>query len=144
MTFKFPYNKFPCRPSEAHPDDYQYLPTLDVRLVNRKTKREIPCHSLIDSGADFSCFHALIGEALGIKVREGKKQPFSGVIGNGGIAFVHLLVIEVEGVGGEVPVGFSYDLANPRMGFLGQRGFFELFKVSFNYPKRVFTLRFVG
>jgi hypothetical protein len=144
MTFKFPYNKFPSHPTEAYPDNHIFVPTLDVKIVNRKNGKEIICHSLVDSGADFTCFHGLIGEAIGVEVEKGKKQPFSGVIKRGGIAFIHPLVIEVNGVGGEVLVGFSYELATPSRGFLGQRGFFELFKVGFNYPKRSFTLRFIG
>lgn len=143
MTLKFRYNKFPARPSEAFFQDFVLQPTLDVVLVNPKTRRQIICHALVDSGADFCIFHGLFGEAIGLDVRAGKTQPFRGVTSGKAKAYVHQVILEVSGVGGKVPVGFSYDLETPFRGLLGQRGFFELFKVSFNFPQRWFQLKLV-
>lgn len=144
MTLNFPYNKFPSHPTEAYPDNFIYAPTLDVKLINQKNRKETTYHSLVDSGADFTCFHGLIGEFLDLKVREGKKCLLVVWLVMVGIAHVHPIVVEVDGIGGEVAVGFSYDLTTPIQGFLGQRGFFELFKVTFNYPNGSFILRFLG
>lgn len=88
-------------------------------------------------------FHGLIGEALGLNIRAGKIQPFRGITAGGAKAYIHQLVLEVSGVGGKIPVGFSYDLTTPFRGFLGERGFFELFKVSFNFPQKWFQLKFL-
>lgn len=143
MILKFRYNKFPARPSEAFPQDFVLQPTLDVVLINLKARRRISCHALVDSGADFCIFHGLFGEAIGLDVRAGKTQPFRGITSGVAKAYVHEVVLEISGVGGKIPIGFSYDLTTPFRGLLGQRGFFELFKVSFNLPRKWFQLRLV-
>lgn len=143
MTLKFKYNKFPAKPSEAFPQDFVFQPTLDIVLINPKKRKRIVCHALVDSGADFCLFHGLIGEAIGLDVRTGKVQHFRGTTSDSAKAYVHQVVLEVSGVGGKVPVGFSYDLEVPFRGFLGERGFFELFKVSFNFPQKRFQLKFL-
>lgn len=143
MTLKFKYNKFPAKPSEAFPQNFVFQPTLDVTLINPKNHKRICCHALVDSGADFCVFHGLIGEAMGLDIRAGKIQPFGGITSGEAKAYVHQILVEVSGFGGKIPVGFSYDLETPFRGFLGERGFFELFKVSFNFPRKWFQLKFL-
>jgi hypothetical protein len=42
-------------------------------------KRKVGYWALIDSGADYSIFHADIGEILELDIRSGKKETFGGI-----------------------------------------------------------------
>jgi hypothetical protein len=98
--------------------------------------------ALIDSGADFCIFDASIAEALKLDVKSGKKISFSGVQDAGGAeAYLHDVTILIGGTKHKIPIGFSYDIAKDGYGILGQRGFFDLFSVKFDYKKEEIELK---
>lgn len=98
--------------------------------------------ALIDSGADFCIFDAGIAEALKLEVTSGKRISFSGVQEAGGAeAYLHDVIILIGGTKHKIPIGFSYDIAKDGYGILGQRGFFDIFSVKFDYQKEKIELK---
>lgn len=136
MPLKFPYRKFPSSPNEAFPDHKKAQRPV-VPITVKYQDQQIDYLALIDSGADFCIFHAEIGEYLGIDIRRGKKLEFFGVTGDKKEAYFHYVIIIVGGHEKECYSGFSHDFGRDRMpyGILGQRGFFNTFKVMMDYNK---------
>lgn len=97
--------------------------------------------ALVDSGADFCVFHANIGEAIGIDVRSGVPHNFGGVASRENVSFLHEVELALEDFTTiDTRVAFSYELTDPYKGFLGQRGFFDHFKITFRYSNHSFSL----
>ena len=93
---------------------------------------QIRYEALIDSGADFCIFHAELGRLLRLDVEKGERKLFGGVTGQAGTAFVHTVTIDFEGFEFETNCGFSDDISPDGYGILGQDGFFDNFKVTFD------------
>jgi hypothetical protein len=138
---KFSYRRYRVEKSKAFPKKTSvFYPTVNLTLINSKTKQAFPNYAvLVDSGASHCVFHAGIGEAIGIDVRSGKKAPMRGVTVGEGEQFFHKIVLVIEGNKVESYVGFSYDLRFP-FGLLGQEGFFDKFRVCFDFPKKEFEI----
>ena len=135
IHLKLDYRKFPAEPCEAFPRRLSASrPVVPVSLIN-KNKR-VRHYSLIDSGADFCIFHGELGEQIDLKVKSGKKLTFFGTGGIQQTAYFHDIGIEVGGWEFLCRAGFSYDLKNLPYGILGQVGFFNLFRVQFDYGKQ--------
>ena len=139
---KFSYSKFPFEPNPAFPERKHVkrpVITIEVKYKNESFKYL----ALIDSGADFCIFHAQVGEALGINVKEGKGLEYYGVIGSKEEAFFHDITIIIGGYEKKCYCGFSYNFDQTKMpyGILGQKGFFSLFKVFMDYEKEEIELR---
>lgn len=98
--------------------------------------------ALIDSGADLCIFDAELAEYLGIDVPSGRKEFFGGVQNaSPSECYIHDITLTVGGWDFQTAVGFSYDIANDGYGILGQRGFFDLFSVKFDYQKEEVELK---
>lgn len=90
---------------------------------------------LIDSGADYCIFHALIGEQLGLDVKSGVPLVFFGTSGEPQKAYFHEISFKIGGHPHKCKVGFSYDMDKLAYGLLGQDGFFNNWVVRFEYQK---------
>jgi hypothetical protein len=137
MPLKFSYKKFPSNPNEAFPD-HKHAQRPVIPITVKYGGKEISYLALIDSGADFCIFHGEIGEYLGIDIKSGKRLEFFGVTGEKECAYFHNIIISVGGHDVECYCGFS-DFNNCATqlpyGILGQKGFFDKFKVSMDYTK---------
>lgn len=134
---KFPYLKIPLF---AIPERQFILkPVIPIRLINPKDKtRTANLHGLIDSGADVTIFSAEYGEAIGLKVEKGRVGKFSG-IGEGRITvYFHEVILDVGGHRWISEIGFTYDPGV--VAILGQVGFFEKFRIVFDYPKKIIEI----
>lgn len=97
--------------------------------------------ALIDSGADFCIFHAEIGEYLGLDVKSGAREIFSGIEDSiGAEAYFHELTLMVGETKINTLVGFSYDIADHGYGLLGQKGLFEKFNIKFIHQKQIIEI----
>ena len=96
---------------------------------------------LIDSGADYCIFHALIGEQLGLDIKSGKPLVFFGTSGEPQKAYFHEITFKIGGHSHTYNVGFSYDMEKLAYGLLGQDGFFNKWAVKFEYQKENIDLR---
>lgn len=139
---KFPYLKFPSKPNPAFPDRKGgKRPVIPIEVKYKGNA--IKYLALIDSGADFCIFHTEIGKAIGINIDKGKKLEFYGIIGDKEEAFFHEVVINIGGWDYKCYCGFSYQFDKNKMpyGVLGQKGFFDLFKISMDYEKGQIELK---
>lgn len=131
---KFPYEDFPSKEGVVS------FPVVNITIINSATKKAFPSYKcIIDSGAAGCLFHAAIGESVGLDVYSGKKVPLAGATGDGKVQFLHHISLLIGGHMIDLEAGFSYDLAFP-FGLLGQRGFFEKFRIYFNLPKKDFEI----
>lgn len=108
-------------------------PVIPIKLKNKD--QEIGYQVLVDSGADMCLFHAEIAEAIGVDIKNGEKREVFGVGGKASIYYWHKIIIEVGGWEYEIEAGFLPSVAGNSIpyGVVGQVGFFEFFKVIFNY-----------
>lgn len=127
---QFSYKRFLVQPT---PESKEYRtvlrPVIPIQLIVREQR--IGYEALIDSGADYSIFHAEIGEAIGLDIIQGDRTVFSGVAGAGQEGFCHSVYLEVGGEEFLSRVIFCYGLKIP-YGILGEEGFFERFRVVFD------------
>jgi predicted aspartyl protease len=137
---KFRYFKFPLSEKSNFFGSSILKPIIPVGLT--VDSNDLQYAALIDSGADFCIFDAEIGEALGLNVESGKKLRFGGIQEAGAAeAFLHDVTITIGGWKHKTTAGFSYDIAKGGYGILGQKGFFDIFTVKFDYPKEEIELK---
>lgn len=137
---KFRYLKFPLKEKSEFFGSTILKPIIPLELA--AGNREIGYAALIDSGADFCIFDGQMGELLGLDVRSGKHLDFGGIQAFAGAeAFLHEVTIRVGGWPYKTRVGFSYDIAPHGYGILGQKGFFDIFVVKFDFPKEEIELK---
>lgn len=134
------YQTFAAEPLEAFPDRYSVIrPVIEVQLT--WNKRVTQYRVLVDSGSDFCIFHADVAETLSIPVREGKRIAFYGTSGHPQFAYFHTVQIEIGGWPMDLYCGFSYDMQSLPYGLLGQTGFFDRFKIKFDYKNKRIELQ---
>jgi hypothetical protein len=128
---KFKYQKIPAKESEAFPERKFILRPI-IPVILEYGKRKVGYWALIDSGADYSIFHADIGEILELDIRSGKKETFGGIGGGKFTAYFHLINAKIGFWKYKFYCGFSYDIPPFGYGVLGQKGFFDIFIVKFD------------
>lgn len=119
-----------------------HRPYLIVRLQNGNRHRDVI--ALVDSGADVCLFHSDIGRMLGIEIERAPELAFQGVSGVREVAYIHRVDLVVRGLSSiTLDVGFTNSMA-VGTGLLGQRGFFEQFRIGFQLERRSFEVMSVG
>src|SRR3989338_5442240 len=117
-----------------------WRPILPVTL--KHNKKELKYIALLDSGADFNIFHSDIAMVLDIDLTKLSKSSFSGI--NKGVrATMQMTIIEIgiDNYTFNAPVYFSSDISPDGYGIVGQLGFFNKFKITFNFDKRKIELK---
>jgi predicted aspartyl protease len=104
---------------------------IELRLGGHIARYEV----LIDSGADISILNAEIADMLGVDMKSGRPGMFVGVTGVPEQSYIHKVTIVVGGNASTIEVMFAEKVGQDGYGVLGQRGFFENFKVKFDYRK---------
>jgi hypothetical protein len=134
------YQSFRAVPIAPFPDrQVIFRPVIDVRLL--RTDKSTQYRVLIDSGADYCIFHADVAEVLGISLTRGKKMIFYGTSGAPQEAYFHEIQIEIAGWPMDLYCGFSKDMQSLPYGILGQSGFFDQFKIEFDYKGKRIELK---
>jgi hypothetical protein len=95
---------------------------------------------LIDSGADINVFAYELAEYLGIDVQTGEARTFVGVSGRPEEFFLHPIKLEVGNQVIPVEAGFARSMDQKPYGIVGQRGFFDQFRVMFDLTTEVIEL----
>jgi len=143
MPLKFSYRKFPSKSNDAFPErTHIRRPVIPIEVKYKG--KSIKYLAIIDSGADFCIFHAQIGEAIGIDITKGKRLDFYGIVGDKEEAFFHEdIIVNIGGHDKKCYCGFSQNFDKSKMpyGILGQKGFFDSFKVSMDYEKEQIELK---
>ena len=102
----------------------------------------VPCEVLVDSGADFCILKAEIGEILGYDIKSGEEFEYVGISGAKSIGYLHDVCIVVKNISITSRVVFSYDIPKGGHQVVGQFGFFNHFKINFDYQKATVVLRY--
>jgi len=137
---KFRYHKLLLKTPSKFFGSSILKPIIPIQL--KVDGRETRYAALIDSGADFCIFDAEIGEYLGIDIKSGVKEIFGGIQEKGeSCAFLHKVVLNIGGWDYGATIGFSYDIAKYGFGILGQKGFFDIFVVKFDFLKEEIELK---
>ncbi len=138
MRFKF--EKFPRLPSAAFPDlKASPVPVITVGLSADETAEPFYVLALIDSGAADTIFHGDIGRQIGLRIEDGPTAQHRGVGGQIILSHFHQVRLFVGGHAVSIYAGFC-DQVEPKPGLLGMRGFFEHFKVAFDYRKQIIAV----
>lgn len=103
--------------------------------------RSVFYEALVDSGADSCIFDAEIGELLGIDLLSGHPETVGGITGVVETYYIHQVTLTVDGRSHRVEVGFLQNIARLGYGVLGQKGFFDIFVVTFDYVKEELELK---
>ncbi|OGM77332.1 hypothetical protein A2188_01120 [Candidatus Woesebacteria bacterium RIFOXYA1_FULL_43_9] len=137
----FEYKKFPTNLNNCpFPGKKSSLrPVIQIDFETKKGK--FGYLALIDSGADYCMFHALVGEELGLDIKSGRLLTFFGTSGEPQKAYFHKVTFSIGGHSHTCEVGFSYDLEKLAYGLLGQDGFFDKWIVKFEYHKENVELK---
>ena len=115
-----------------------YKPWIKVSLNYRKTHRITPVSivALVDSGADV-CFCAkYIGEWLGIKFNKKQTSRFTTANNSRFIAIEETITLIACGKIFDCRFFFADDLPKETPIILGQLGFFEKFKITFDLKNK--------
>lgn len=118
----------------------EYDPLVDVVFTNPKTEKHVEIRSLIDSGASSIILSGQFAEPLGITIVAGRAVEFQGIAYDPVIAYEHRLNMRLKHDTHEylVPCFFMSGLSTSAL--LGQRGFFENYKVMFEQYKKCIEL----
>jgi hypothetical protein len=137
---KFPYRKFSLTEPSAFFGPAIIKPIIPIKVLYGA--RDIDYFALIDSGADFCIFDAEIGEAVGIEIERGEQIEFGGIQAKiGSTGYFHDVTIFVGGWRYNARVAFSREIAEHGFGILGQKGFFYIFSITFDYQKKDIILK---
>lgn len=128
---KFKYEAFPVKKTIIFPQKIKNCRPI-IRITLQKAKKSVDIYALVDSGADYCVFPDEIGKAIGIDVESGRKDTAIGVSNNLIEIYFHKITLIIDKYKFKVWVGFSKVLKMP---LLGRSGFFEEFKVKFDYRK---------
>lgn len=115
-----------------------YKPWIKVALNYKKTHRVTPAGivALVDSGADV-CFCAkYIGEWLGIKFNKKQTSTFTTANNSRFIAIEETITLIACSKIFDCRFFFAEDLPRETPIILGQLGFFEKFKVTFDFENK--------
>lgn len=139
MWLKYSYKKLPVNNKRINDKKFFGSSSLKpiIPVIISSYKKSIRCELLVDSGADFNIINGDIGDYLGLQVKKGMLIEFGGIQGGSAKiakAYIHEVKIEVGGNEFTTKIGFTYDI-DKRAGYgvLGQKGFFDLFIVKFDF-----------
>lgn len=123
MKYIFPYQPF----------GIFYRPVIPITI--RCNNISVGYYALIDSGADFNIFHADLTKILKIDLKKIKPFDFGGIKKDAkGKGYFYSLEIGIGQKFFLTTAVFSYDISDEDgYGVLGQQGFFQNFKVNFDY-----------
>lgn len=133
---KFPYTILPSSDGNK-----VYKPFIPARLAYKKThKITLGINALIDSGADV-CFCAMdIGLWLGINFKNNKRFDFTAANNQIFDTYKEVINIYVCGLKYDCPFYFSDKLTKKFPIILGQKGFFDHFKVCFDLKNKIMDI----
>jgi hypothetical protein len=115
-------------------------PVVPVEVIYKE--RPVPYEVLVDSGADGNIFDASLAPILDIDLTSGEKSKVSGITGVEEPMYVHTVDLVVGGhLFKGAKVGFLKQIGEYGYGVVGQKGFFDLFKVTFDLKKEEIELK---
>ena len=138
-TFIVPYTDFPIPACAAFPNGRIAIrPSLVLTLVNGANR--LSCYGLVDSGADHCVFRGSFMQPLGLDPLTAPIEMTSG-LGSANVP-THFCSVAIDLGVVRIPVyaGFTPGMDQLGFGLLGQAGFFEAFKITFDYANERFPV----
>lgn len=113
-----------------------YRPIIPITL--RFDKVQVNYLALLDSGSDFNMFHGDIAKILKIDFSKQKHaMEFSGIKeGSTGKGYFMSFDIGIKNKFFTTTAVFSNDISNNGYGILGEQGFFNNYRILFNYQTK--------
>lgn len=125
---RFKYRKLPDLTSPSK--TWMSRPLLQVRLLYGGNYQDQLC--LIDSGADYCLFNSSIADILGMDWKNGRPQDFYGIAEGAAIkAYMHGIKLQIQGFSESIDVEAGFTDSNEVDGLLGQSGFFDNYRITF-------------
>lgn len=138
MKFNYKPEEFPITPTSKRAK-VVWRPIIPVILI--RGWRLVGYEALIDSGADYNIFHGDLAEIIGIKLTKGKSRKIYSLSGEPIKGYMHTVDIKPLGMRAfRVPVIFSRQMTKHSLGVLGNEGFFDHFKVEFDFKKKLINI----
>ena len=144
---KFNFLKYPARPCQAFPSRHSCCrPAINIHLLNLAQTESVQYYVLLDTGADYNLFHADLAALIGIDYKAGKEETMFGIEGEGIKCYFQDIIIEIGGWKYKAYSAFTDFEGKKQMdkmpyGILGQIGFFEYFKTTFDYEKQEIEIK---
>ena len=113
-----------------------------IPITLKHNKKELKYVALLDSGSDFNIFHSEIAEVFDIDLTKLSKSTFGGINkGTRGLMQMTAIEIGIDDYTFDAPIYFSPDISLDGYGIVGQQGFFDKFKILFNFKARKIELK---
>jgi len=132
---KFPYLKTP----RADPRK-KWISRPIIPIILFGTKGSVSIDALIDSGADRCLFNAEIGREIGLDIKTGEKEIFSGIEGGQIIAYLHKIQLKIIGIEKRIEITAGFTDAPGVFAILGQDGFFDAFRIKFEKDHNIIEI----
>lgn len=133
------YQEFKTPPSRLFPAGRSaWRPLLPLVLQNQNNR--ISCNALVDSGSDHCVFPLSFMRMLGLDAARGLADVTSGVGSRDIPTHFFEVVIRLGPIQILTKVGFTTGMDYLGFGLLGQDGFFDKFRITFDYSNRLFFL----
>jgi hypothetical protein len=113
-------------------------PVLSLALQNGA--RRLSCYSVVDSGADYCLFPLSFMQPLGLNPLISPVDTTSGVGSSSIPTHFSNVTLDLGLLQFTVYAGFSPGMEHLGIGLLGQVGFFERFRITFDYANKLFVL----
>ena len=113
-------------------------PVIPIEVVYKNLS--VPYEVLVDSGADFCIFDAQIADIFGVDLESGEKNEVAGITGVNAPIYFHNIVIKVGGWPFKIRAAFLREIGRFGYGIVGQKGFFDIFTVKFDFLKEQIEL----
>lgn len=120
---------------ELIPGKFSYVPLIVANLGEYK----IPIMCLIDTGSPVTIIHSPLAVSAGVIPSSGRKSVLRGVGGDTISGFYHDIELVVCGYRYSCQAFVTADMQTPYC-LLGQVGFFQHFRVTFDLPKLSFEV----
>jgi len=140
-VLSFDYLAISIKPSQAFPSGHTvYRPMMVVR-IRGAAPTAVPYVAWLDSGSDHCLLPMSLAPTLGFDPLNMPSNFIAGLGKSGSITHYASVEIEVApGIRFRTMAGFTEGLDSSGIGLLGQSGFFENFRVTFDHSARLFHI----
>ena len=112
-----------------------------MSLALQNGANRLSCYAIVDSGADHCVFPRSFMQPLGLDPLAAPVDMTSGVGSTNVPTHFANVMIDLQGlIQFPVYAGFTTGMEQLGMGLLGQTGFFERLKITFDYSKKFYTI----
>ena len=139
-SYPIPYTEYKIPPTAAFATGRSARrPVIPLTVVNGQNR--FSCYALVDSGADHCVFPRSFMQPLGLDPLTAPVEMTSGVGSTNVPTHFSNVVIDLQGVI-QIPVyaGFTTGMDQLGFGLLGQAGFFEALKITFDFANKIYYL----